>query len=218
MVTNNQITIAALFVESNGCYFGLDNVEPWDHCMDARKYSGPHPVVAHPPCARWGTYWGGGPDNHGTSKQKHLGDDDGCFDSALASVRKWGGVLEHPKGSHAWRVNHLNTPPRCGGWVNADMYGGWTCCVEQGAYGHPSRKPTWLYAYGVELPSLKWGKADGIFNPIDNIYIPDSVRKKIIKRGIVERLSKRQRAATPLQFRDLLIAIARTANQKDQAQ
>ena len=31
-------------------------------------------------------------------------------------------------------------PPRFGGWVNADWLGGWTCCVEQGHYGHRARK------------------------------------------------------------------------------
>jgi hypothetical protein len=39
------------------------------------------------------------------------------------------------------------------------MFGGWACCVEQGFYGHLSRKPTWLYAVGCDLPELQWGKA-----------------------------------------------------------
>ena len=41
--------IAALFVIKNGCYYGLENVDPWDIDRDAMKYDGPHPVVAHPP-------------------------------------------------------------------------------------------------------------------------------------------------------------------------
>lgn len=48
--------IAALYVETDGPYFGLDGVDPWDIRRDARLYTGPHPVVAHPPCARWGRY------------------------------------------------------------------------------------------------------------------------------------------------------------------
>ena len=44
--------IAALFVATDGCYFGLDGVDPWDIHRDARRYTGPHPVVAHPPCFR----------------------------------------------------------------------------------------------------------------------------------------------------------------------
>jgi hypothetical protein len=45
--------IAALFVETNGVYFGLSDVDPWDVTRDARKYAGPYPVVAHPPCQLW---------------------------------------------------------------------------------------------------------------------------------------------------------------------
>ena len=53
--------VAALFVETDGCYFGLPDVEPWDQPLDARFYPGPFPVVAHPPCQRWGRVWFGGP-------------------------------------------------------------------------------------------------------------------------------------------------------------
>lgn len=206
--------IAALFVQTNGCYFGLDGVDPWDEKRDARKYAGPQPVVAHPPCERWGRYWGGGPMLHGTDRQKILGDDDGCFESALQSVRKYGGVLEHPEGSHAWRKYHINLPPRSGGWVSAGFCGGFTCCVEQGAYGHRARKATWLYAHSIELPSLKWGKAEGCFDLLDEGFRSKEERARKIKTGICQRLSKNQRAATPPEFRDLLIAMARSVNQQ----
>jgi hypothetical protein len=148
--------IAALFVATGGCYFGLDDVDPWDLPRDARTYAGPWPVVAHPPCERWGRYWGGAPK---TWPRLTLGDDGGCFAAALSAVRRWGGVIEHPEGSHAWRAFELNVPPRGGGWVMADWEGGWTCCIEQGAYGHSARKATWLYANGTALPSLAWGSA-----------------------------------------------------------
>ena len=45
--------VAALYVETNGVYYGLPDVDPWDEERDARLYDGPWPVVAHPPCARW---------------------------------------------------------------------------------------------------------------------------------------------------------------------
>ena len=129
--------IAALYVQSTGCYVGLEGVDPWDVERDARAYAGPWPVVAHPPCKRWGRYWSGGP----SAKVKRIkGDDGGCFRAALASVRKFGGVIEHPEASHAWWAHGLNKPPKPGGWVAADWIGGWTCCVEQGHYGHRARK------------------------------------------------------------------------------
>jgi hypothetical protein len=201
--------IAALFVQTNGCYFGLPDVDPWDKERDARLYEGSHAVVAHPPCERWGKYWYGGPS--AKTRQK-LGDDDGCFASALASVRRWGGVLEHPEGSRAWQRFGLNAPPRCGGWVTADFCGGWTCCVEQGHYGHASRKATWLYARGVDLPSLRWGSSGQRLDP------------KILERhgyeyarrcGVIAMIGGKDksilRAATPPEFRDLLLSIAASA-------
>ena len=47
-------TIAAIYVQTGGSYYGLDDVDCWDEERDARLYPGPHPVVAHPPCQRWG--------------------------------------------------------------------------------------------------------------------------------------------------------------------
>jgi len=186
--------IAALYVEKGGAYFGLDGVDPWDESHDARQYDGPVPVVAHPPCARWGRYWGGAPK---TWPRLILGDDGGCFKAALASVRRWGGVLEHPEGSHAWRAFELNIPPKNGGWVVADWQGGWTCCVEQGHYGHRARKATWLYTAGLIPEPLIWGKSTA------TVKLEDS-------------MSKRERAATPIPFRDLLISLARQCSSEPQ--
>jgi hypothetical protein len=204
--------IAALYVARGGCYYGLPGVDPWDEERDARTYAGPWPVVCHSPCARWGRYFFGGPTivRRGGPRLK-LGDDGGCFAAALAAVRRWGGVLEHPEGSHAWRAFELNTPPRWGGWVVADWGGGWTCCVEQGAYGHRARKATWLYAHGVDLPSLAWGKADGDFVRIDEGFHSIEERARAIKTGACQQLSAKQRAATPPAFRDVLLGIARSA-------
>lgn len=197
--------IAALFVLKGGPYYGLSNVDPWDEARDARTYNGPHPVIAHPPCERWGRYWSGGPS---AKIRRMLGDDAGCFDAALRAVRKWGGVLEHPEASHAWTRFGLNKPPRWGHWIAADWYGGFTCCVEQGNYGHPARKATWLYAHRVGLPSLKWGPCKEKKMRLDAGFHSAEQRKRAIKTGICQRLSARQRALTPLPFRDLLISMA----------
>lgn len=91
-------TVAALYVERNGIYWNVPGVDPWDETRDARLYAGPWPVVAHPPCQRWGRFW------HGSTRKPNqfkMGDDGGCFEAALSAVRKWGGVLEHPESSHA---------------------------------------------------------------------------------------------------------------------
>lgn len=199
--------IAALFVQADGCYANLLGVDPWPEARDARRYAGPWPVVAHPPCQRWGRYWGGAPTTWPRLKK---GDDGGCFAAALASVRKFGGVLEHPEGSHAWRAFDLNLPPHDGGWVNADFEGGWTCCVEQGHYGHRARKKTWLYAHSIDLPALRWGASEAEARLDDDFHSAEE-RRRAVKTGVCQRLSARQRAATPLEFRDLLLAMARAA-------
>lgn len=197
--------IAALFVLEDGPYSEIKNVELWGISRDARKYQGPWPVVAHPPCERWGRYWSGGPS---VKVRKKLGDDAGCFASALKSVRKYGGVLEHPEASHAWKTFGLAKPPKSGGWIRADKYG-WTCCVEQGAYGHKARKATWLYVVGAShLPELKWGKRPGVFLRLDDGFHSSEERAIAPKAEPRQKLSKRQRLETPLPFRNLLLRIA----------
>ena len=197
--------IAALYVMPGGPYYGLDGVEPWGLPeRDAREYAGPWRVVAHPPCERWGRYWGGAPV---TWPRLTKGNDDGCFGAALEAVRRWGGVLEHPEGSWAWPFNSLVRPPRHGGWVAAGDGIGWTCCVEQGHYGHRARKATWLYAAHVPLPSLRWGSS-GVRERLDYGYHSAAERRRAVRTGVCQRLSKRQRSETPIPFRDLLVSIA----------
>lgn len=201
-----DVTIAALFVDPRGSYAGMPDVDMWDETRDARLYTGPHPVVAHPPCARWCRLAGLVEARWGHKR----GDDGGCFASALASVRRWGGVLEHPAYSDAWAAHDLNRPPTGGGWVAADLLGGWTCYVEQSRYGHPAKKATWLYAHGVDLPRLRWG------------HVPDrDVRALVswcgnhVSSGETRpRLSKKAASATPPEFRDELIAMARSRREQ----
>lgn len=206
--------IAALYVATDGPYFGLPGVTPYDEAADARMYGGPWPVIAHPPCQRWGRMWKGQPGNIKAGKVERKGDDAGCFKSALFDVRRWGGVLEHPEGSHAWAHFGLAKPPRKGGWVKADGYG-WTCRVEQGKYGHYCAKPTWLYAVGTALPELRWGVSPP---PTEADFPPEAVAKHGLdycKRAGVMAFKgggkdSPARIHTPPAFRDLLIDLART--------
>jgi hypothetical protein len=199
-------TIAALYVATDGCYFGLPDVDPWDEKRDARTYAGPHPVVAHPPCQRWGRYWHGGPS---AKERKVKGDDGGCFAAALAAVRTWGGVLEHPEASAAWATFGLIAPMRGGGWSVAGDGIGWTCCVEQGHYGHRARKATWLYLAHAEPAPLLWGKSEASIR-LDEGFHTAAERAAAPPRAARERLGKVERLATPVPFRDLLLGLARS--------
>lgn len=203
--------VAALFVLRDGPYAGRPDVDVWPVDRDARLYDGPWPVVAHPPCERWGRYWFGGPS---ARVRRELGDDGGCFASALESVERWGGVLEHPEGSHAWRQFGIAAPPQAGGWVRAGLFRpGWTCCVEQGHYGHRARKRTWLYAVmpdGIRPPGLTWGPSEATAR-IDGARLRRwrAAGRRPSRTGVCQQMSKRQRTLTPTAFADLLIGIAR---------
>lgn len=185
--------VAALYVEPQGCYAGLSDVDMWDEARDARRYDGPYPVVAHPPCDRW----------HMLSAVNHkrwgftINEDGGCFASALAAVRKWGGVLEHPAQTRAFRFHGI-PQPTSRGWQRT-FDGDWITEVDQAAYGHRARKATWLLFCGDNPPpELIWRTARGTHQ------IGHFDKKLPVMR-------KAEALATPEPFRDLLLAMARSA-------
>lgn len=204
--------IAALYVDEKGPYSRVYGVDVWGESRDARTYPGGLPVVAHPPCQRWGKFWAGQPLwISRTGERQKKGDDGGCFASALHAVRINGGVLEHPWGSHAWPWFGLVVPPRSGGWVRADNHG-WTCCVEQGRYGHYAPKPTLLYAVGCDLPDLDWGIKKITEDDFPDWAIKKYGIKKCRRAGLLAfkggGKDSAPRIHTPDQFRDILIKMA----------
>lgn len=193
--------IAALFVDPKGPYFGRDDVDPWDEQRDARLYAGPHPVVAHPPCNLWVNMAAVNWKRYGRQRPAWYpgGDDGGCFASALESVRQWGGVLEHPAFSHAWRAHGLLRPVP-GVWT-LDAAGGWVCEVWQSAYGHKARKRTWLYFKGAgKPPDLCWD------------LVPGTHQVGWFDRN-KPTLGKRAASATPPAFAKSLLNLARRSQE-----
>jgi len=195
--------IAALYVETNGCYYGLPDIDPWDEKRDARNYRGPHPVIAHPPCQLWGNMayvnyarWGG---EHNKPKN-----DGGCFSHAFNSVKLYGGILEHPAFTRAWKEYNIPKPNGIG-WVNHGNF--WVCEVWQSAYGHQARKRTWLFYCGERAPhELRWDRLDGTHQ----IGFHDQRGKARNKPTI----SGKKASATPIEFRDELIDLVRMSNRK----
>lgn len=202
-------------METNGTYWNLKNVDAWDEARDARKYMGPHPVVAHPPCQRWGRFW------HGSTRKPHQfkkGDDGGCFKEAMRVVHTFGGVIEHPCDSHAWEEFDIPKPPRAGGWIPAEDWRrsgmpAWTCCVYQGHYGHFAGKPTWLLVVGVaraDLPELRWGKVKQRLHPVALAKHGYEKARRIGMMAMVGGKDKtRIRNATPPEFQAVLLDLAR---------
>lgn len=189
--------VAAIFVQHDGCYAGEPGIDPWPESRDARRYRGPLPVVAHPPCQLWGAMaavnfarWGG--------EHNRPGNDGGCFASALASVNQFGGVLEHPAKTRAWAAHGLDKPAGSGWSSSGD---GWVCEVWQSAYGHRANKATWLYYRGDAQPfALRWDRPTGTHQ----IGFHDQRGKAANK----PTLGRKEANATPLAFRDELIRLA----------
>ena len=191
--------IAALYVHTDGCYYGLDGVDPWGIHRDARLYAGPDPVVAHPPCNVWCQLAYMNQKRYG----HRVGDDLGCFAKALCAVQDFGGVLEHPANSYAWPAHCLQRPLR-GSWQRC-IDGAWVTEVSQSAYGHRARKRTWLYSVCASPPLLDWSE------PAPTAQVSFC---KNHGNSSLPRMSKKAAAATPPAFRDLLLSIARSVHQQ----
>jgi len=201
--------IAALYVQKGGCYYGLPNVDPWDEERDARLYAGPHPVIAHPPCNLWVNMAAVNWKRYGRQKPAWYsgGTDGGCFKAALKSLYKFGGVLEHPAFSHAWDVYPVIKPDGIGWTRDPLLPNVYVCEVWQSVYGHRARKRTWvLYCGKKPPPELNWERKPGV----SQIGWCNHIRptKK-------PSLSKKESQSTPIEFRDLLLRIARSARRED---
>lgn len=191
--------IAALFVETNGVYFNLPDVDPWDVARDARLYPGPHPVVAHPPCGPW-------------SALKHLyrGNEHDCAPAAVAIVRRWGGVLEHPANSGLWSACQMPEPDEL-----SDGHG-FTICVDQVAWGHVARKRSWIYMVGVDRAAALAGvRTGGTPTHWVSGFRSTTKRRKHERGGIavppgIKVCSAQQRRRTPPAFAAWLIDMARS--------
>lgn len=196
--------VSVLYVDPRGPYPKLVT-DWWDEKRDARNYAGPNPVVAHPPCARWCrlakfvAYRSGG--------RLSVGEDGGCFRSALSAVETYGGILEHPAWSLAWAASDLTAPP-ARGWHRDLLRGGWCCEVAQSAYGHRARKLTWLYYVGsAPPPAADWSKPRGTMMVSycsqrgDGTYFRNNARRMPPKEG----------SRTPVAFAEWLIELASQA-------
>jgi hypothetical protein len=190
----SELKVAALYVETNGVYYGLEDVDPWDEARDARLYDGPWPVVAHPPCASWSIMGNCRPETVARG-------DGGTFKAALIAVETFGGVLEQPRHSRAWTRFGLPRPS-VGGWSASFDRPGYATEVDQRHYGHDVRKPTWLYYVGPDPSPLRWSK---------------SALSELSSRGGRKGSGRKSahnhfhlRSATPPAFRDVLLDMARS--------
>lgn len=205
------LVVAALYVDPRGPYPRLPGVECWDgqipirrtQARDARLYAGPRPVVAHPPCQLWVNYAALNYKRYG-GEHNRPGNDGGCFAHALKSVLTYGGVLEHPADSKAWRAFDLTPPPRSIGWSSVSGAGAnyHVCEVWQSAYGHKARKRTWLL----------WASPEPFRSPFELDWRREPGTHQV---GWFDRkkptLSKKLSSRTPESFARELVRLARAA-------
>lgn len=181
--------VAVLFARSDSVYKTIPGLDVFDLVRDARTYKGDSPVVAHPPCRAWGRLRAFAKPR---SDEKMLA----CF--AIDTIRRVGGVLEHPASSSLFETCGL---PRPGS--RSDDYGGWSIEVPQKWWGHKAEKNTWLYIVGVapgDIPDipLVLGQAShtvGLWSGrVRSRARPD--------------LPKAEREATPIAFAHWLVDLA----------
>ena len=132
--------VAVLYARQDSIYKQIPGCDVWDAERDARAWPGGSPVVAHPPCRAWGRM------RH-FAKPRH--DEKSTAINAVAAVRRFGGVLEHPAGSSLWGAASMARP-----FEGRDQWGGWTLPVKQLWWGHEAEKATWLYVVGVSPGSM----------------------------------------------------------------
>lgn len=187
--------VAALFVRSDSVYKEMPEVDAYDMDRDARTYDGPYPVVAHPPCRAWGrlrTFANPRPDERNLARL------------AVALVREFGGVLEHPAGSTLWRSQGMPTPGN-----GQDEAGGWTLAAPQHWWGHKAEKATWFYIVGCaphEIPAVPLVLGEAAF-------VVQS-RKRHDHRP---HISKAEREHTPPELAHWLVELARRCSRVAEA-
>ena len=172
--------VSALYTGPRSPYRKM-GVDCWDVRRDARRFPGGNAVVTHPPCRGWSRLRG--------QARPGAGEKDLSF-HALATVRRWGGVLEHPAESSFWKVADL---PRPG--AAADAWGGYTLSVLQRWWGHRARKATFLSIVGVAPAAL-----------------PDVPYRLLGAETPVENMGRPERERTPPDFARWLVEVARRAH------
>jgi hypothetical protein len=190
--------VAVLFARADSFYKTIPGCDVWDAERDARKWQGGAPVVAHPPCRAWGQL---------RHFAKPRPDEKELAVWAVAQVRKFGGVLEHPARSTLW--------PHCGLPLpgHRDEFGGWTLPIFQSWWGHRAEKSTRLYIVGcapIDVPvmPLVLGETSHVVSP-GGAPRADGSRRRKGDPGWRPSIRKAEREHTPPQLAEWLVELAK---------
>lgn len=180
--------VSVLFARKDSVYKKL-GVDVWDIERDARLWPGGNPIVAHPPCRAWGAYKGFAKPRPGEKELAIW---------SIRQIRRWGGVLEHPRASSLWKEMELPIGEE------VDEYGGRTISIDQKWFGHKAKKATLLYVCGCKnLPKIPLN-----FDAVTHyVGYPKSFKGK--SRNGMKEISKAEREHTPIHLAKWLIEVAR---------
>ena len=131
--------IPVLFANKESFYKDFEIFDVYDEERNAFNYTGRSPLIAHPPCRLFSRL-----RYFSNADKKELQ----CAYFALDKIRRFGGILEHPRSSTLW----MNGNFRLNGSV--DAYGGFLRSVDLSWFGFPARKPTMLYFCGISPKNL----------------------------------------------------------------
>jgi hypothetical protein len=165
-----------LFARKDSIYKQL-GCDVYDIDRDARTWEGGAPCICHPPCRAWGQL---------RHMAKPRQDEKQLAVYSIDQIRKYGGILEHPRGSTLW--DYLDLPKG----NQTDSFGGYSICVDQHDFGHKARKRSLLYIVGVQrqdLPNIPIQ-----FDAIE--YTVSSKIKKYSGRRTKKEITKKEREAT----------------------
>ena len=184
-------TVAVLFARADSVYKTIPGCDVYDMERDARTWPGGMPGVYHPPCRAWGQL------SHMASPRP---DEKDLARWSVAKIRKFGGVLEHPKKSKLWADQGLPPPGE------RDEFGGFTFPIFQSWWGHRAEKPTLLYIVGCEpweLPefSAQLGEASHVISSSRRWYRGDT--------NLRPWVTKAEREHTPPDLAVWLVELAR---------
>lgn len=189
--------ISVLFARGDSVYKTFPDCDVYDIDRDARTWPGGCPVVAHPPCRAWGKL-------HYFAKPRP--DEPALALYAVDQVRRFGGVLEHPKDSRLWPAAGLPRPGQ------VDDFGGWTLPISQNWWGHKAEKMTWLYICGAsiaDLPPIPYQLGNGTHVIAQSrVRRKDGTRLRKGQQGWRPEVTKAEREHTPAPLARWMVDLA----------
>ena len=180
--------IPVLFTQENSNYDKIKLFDCYNIKRNALSFTDRIPLIAHPPCRKFSKLRG---LSTAPLSEKKL-----AF-FALARIRQFGGILEHPRSSTLWKNGNFNLDG------SIDSYGGFLRSVDLSWFGFPARKKTMLYFCGIapgQLPPIPIS-LDAITHVISST---SSSNKK--------EISKKMRSTTPLPMIEFFIEVMNIIN------